>query len=306
MRIAIIGAGGVGGYFGGRLAQAGNEVTLVARGLHGETIKKNGLVIESPKGNATITNVHIVSSISELRNPELILLGVKAWQVKSVAKDIKSVLGESTVIIPLQNGVLAAQELISEIPLHHVFGGLCNIFSKIKEPGVIQHMSAEPTITFGELDNAISERSVNIQHVFNDAGINNKLSSYIQGDTWKKFLLICLGGLGALTRADYGVLLATPELRNMLVIMLQEMYDLALAEGIQLNKSIVDKTMQVMDNFAPDSNSSMARDIWSGNPSELEYQNGTVVKLAHKHNLQVPTNFFIYHTLLPTENKARV
>jgi 2-dehydropantoate 2-reductase len=305
MKIAVIGAGGVGGYFGGRLAQAGNEVTFVARGEHGEAIKSKGLQVHSSKGDFYAKSVNVVAAVNELSNCDLILLGVKAWQVKGVAKELRSVIQSDTIVIPLQNGVMAAREILEELPEKNVMGGLCNIFSKIKSPGIIEHMSAEPTIVFGELDNSLSERAQKLQTIFNQAGITNKLSDYIQGDIWKKFILICLGGLGALTRANYGVLCTMPELREMLVQMLDEMYTVAIKEGIRLPESVKERTMAAMDKFSPSANSSMARDIWAGRPSELEYQNGSVVNLAKKHGISVPVNHFIYHTLLPQELQAR-
>jgi 2-dehydropantoate 2-reductase len=305
MEIAIIGTGGVGGYFGARLAQAGNNVTFVARGAHGEAIKTNGLQLLSPKGDYLVENAKAVDSPLKLDNPDLVLIGVKAWQVKEVALQLKEVISEDTVVISLQNGVMAAKELSEVLPQKNVMGGLCNIFSKIKEPGVIEHMSAEPHIIFGELDHSITERAEKIRDTFNKAKIKNKLSEYIQGDTWKKFMLICLGGLGALTRANYGVLCQTPELKNMMVKMLYEMYAVSQKEGIHLPESIKEKTLALTMSFAPSANSSMARDIWAGRPSELEYQNGSVVHLAEKHGIEVPVNYFIYHTLLPQEKKAR-
>lgn len=305
MNIAIIGAGGVGGYFGARLAQAGNKVTFVARGEHGDMIAKNGLQLISPKGDYCVQDALVVDSPLKVKDAELILLGVKAWQVKEVASQLKKVITKQTIVIPLQNGVMAASELLEELSADQVMGGLCNIFSKIKQPGVIEHMSAEPHIIFGELNHSISERALRIQQTFDDAGIKNKLSDNIQADTWKKFMLICLGGLGALTRANYGLLCQTPELKGMMVRMLEEIYAVAQAEGIELPDQIKEKTLAATLKFAPSANSSMARDIWAGRPSELEYQNGSVCKLAQKHMIDVPVNYFIYHTLLPLEKEAR-
>lgn len=305
MNIAIIGTGGVGGYFGARLAQAGNKVSFVARGEHKKAIAANGLRLLSPKGNFVLKDAQVVSSISELKDIELVLLGVKAWQVKDVAAQLKKVISENTMVIPLQNGVMAASELLDALPKHNVLGGLCNIFSKIKEPGVIEHMSSEPHIIFGELNHTHSQRAEKIQSLFNDSGIENKRSDYIQGEIWKKFMLICLGGLGALTRANYGVLCQSPELSEMMRKMLHEMYALARAEGINLPETIIEKTLEKTMHFAPSANSSMARDIWAGRPSELEYQNGSVVKLASKHGIEVPISHFIYYTLLPQEQEAR-
>lgn len=305
MNIAIIGAGGVGGYFGARLAQAGNKVTFVARGEHGKVMSDKGLQLLSPKGDYLVKDAHVVDSISKLTDIELVLLGVKAWQVKYMAIELKEIVSENTVVIPLQNGVMAAEELQQTLPKHNVMGGLCNIFSKIKEPGVIEHMSAEPHIIFGELDNTVSERAQKIRELFNNAHIKNKLSEYVQGDTWKKFMLICLGGLGALTRANYGVLCETPTLTDMMKKMLDEMFRVSQAEGITLPETVKEKTLSLTMSFASSANSSMARDIWAGRPSELEYQNGSVVKLAQKHDIDVPVNHFIYNCLLPQEKEAR-
>ena len=163
MNIAIIGAGGVGGYFGGRLAQAGNNVTFVARGQHAKCMIDNGLQILSPNGDYLIKDAQVVDSPLKLSHPELVLIGVKAWQVKEIAQQLNHVISEDTVIIPFQNGVMAVKELLDELPEKNVMGGLCSIFSKIKEPGVIEHMSADPTLVFGELDNTISDRAKKIQ-----------------------------------------------------------------------------------------------------------------------------------------------
>ncbi|WP_430933055.1 2-dehydropantoate 2-reductase [Saccharicrinis sp. 156] len=305
MNIAIIGAGGVGGYFGARLAQAGNKVTFVARGKHGKTMGGKGLQLLSPNGDYLVEHAHVVDTPLKLHTPKLVLIGTKAWQVKEVAEQLKEVISDDTVVIPLQNGVMAAKELSESLPTQNVMAGLCNIFSKIKEPGVIEHMSAEPYLIFGELDNSLSDRARLIKKVFDAAGIKNKLSEYIQGDTWKKFLLICLGGLGALTRANYGVLCNTPELKGLMEKMIDEMYAVAIAEGIKLPEEVKEKTLKATMSFAPTANSSMARDIWAGRPSELDYQNGSVVKLAQKHGIDVPVNYMIYHCLLPQEKEAR-
>ncbi len=305
MNIAILGTGGVGGYFGIRLAQAGHQVTFLARGKHKQAIEEKGLQLISPKGDYTVENTMVVDCISDIKEPELVLIGVKAWQVKDVAQELKEVISEKTIVIPLQNGVMAAKELLEELPGINVMGGLCNIFSKIKEPGVIEHMSSEPYLIFGEMDNTISERAKEVNELLTAAGIKNKLSNYIQGDTWKKFMLICLGGLGALTRANYGVLCDIPELLKMMEQMTDEIYNVAIAEGVELNESVKEKTLKATLSFAPSANSSMARDIWAGRPSELDYQNGSVVKLAKKHGVEVPVNYMIYHSLLPQEREAR-
>ncbi len=305
MNIAIIGSGGVGGYFGGRLAKDGNNVTFVARGKHAAAMQKNGLIVKSAKGDFTVENPNVVTQIKDIKEPDLILVAVKAWQVAGVAKELKNVVQKETAVIPLQNGVMSCDELLAELEPQNVIGGLCRIFSKIESPGVINHMSLEPTIVFGELNDDVTGRLVRISQVFTSAGINHKLSDNVRAEIWKKFMMICLGGLGALTRSNFGVLTTTPALREMLIKMLDEMYEVSQKENVKLLSTIKQKILKATDNFNPESNSSMARDIWNGLPSELEYQNGTVVKLAEKHNIKVPISYFVYHCLLPQEKKAR-
>lgn len=153
MKIAIIGTGGVGGYFGGRLACAGNDVTFIARGEHADAIRKNGLIVKSINGDFVVKPAKVSSNIGEVEAPDLIILGIKAWQVKEVAREIKAIIGANTTVLPLQNGVMSPGELKDILGEKHVIAGLCRIFSKIEAPGVINHYGVDPEIVFGELNN---------------------------------------------------------------------------------------------------------------------------------------------------------
>jgi 2-dehydropantoate 2-reductase len=305
MKIAIIGTGGVGGYFGGRLAKAGNDVTFLARGKHLEAMMSHGLIVQSIKENFTIQPVQATDSISSIGKVDLVLLCVKSWLVKDMAKELMPLLKEDTVVLPLQNGVMAAEELQSVIPAHHVLGGLCRIISKIEAPGVIRHFGVDPTVVFAELNNGKSERVVKLQKVFEQAGFNAPISHDIQADIWKKFIQICISGLLGVTRVPYGGIREVEETREMMIALFQEVYDLSQKLGINIAPDFVDKTVGVIDSFDYNASASLARDIWEGRPSELEYQNGTVVRLAEKYGLEVPVNKFIYSALLPQERKAR-
>jgi len=305
MKIAVIGSGGVGGYFGAKLAKSENDVTFLTRGRHLEAMQQHGLTVKSIKGDFKVDDVNATDSITAIGKVDLILLGVKAWQVKDIAGELLPLIKNDTMILPLQNGVIAAEELQSVLNPSLVVGGSCRIICKIEAPGVINHFGMEPTIVLGELDKSNSIRTELLNKMFIQAGINTKLSNDIQADIWRKFIHICVSGLMAVTRATYGQLREVKETRQLMLGLFTEVYQLSQKAGIAIESDFVDKTIAVMDGFSYDATTSLARDIWEEKPSELEYQNGTVVRLADKYKLNVPINKFVYDCLLPQEIKAR-
>jgi len=305
MKIAIIGTGGVGGYFGGKLAQNGNEVTFLARGEHLNAIREKGLKVKSILGDFVINPARATDKINEIGIVDVVILGVKAWQVKDVAQELKTIINDNTVVIPLQNGVLATEELSAEINPRNVIGGLCKIISRIESPGVIDHFGIEPTIVLGELNGEVSKRIKTINEIFNDSGINSKISEDFSSELWKKFIAICVSGLLAVSRSTYGVVRELKETRGLMKAVLSEIYSVSQKAGINLEHNIVEKTMDFIDTYPYDSTSSLTRDVWDGKPSEIDYQNGTVVKLGKKYNVETPVNEFIYNCILPMELKAR-
>ena len=153
MKIAVIGTGGIGGYFGGRIANAGYDVTFVARGEHLKAIRKNGLIVNSIEGDFKINPVKITDNLHDLKESDLVILGVKAWQVKETSNVLKNVLHENATVLPLQNGISSYDEASSELGKERVLCGLCRIISMIEAPGIIKHFAIEPTIVFGEKNN---------------------------------------------------------------------------------------------------------------------------------------------------------
>ncbi len=304
-KIAIIGSGGVGGYFGARLAHAGYNVHFLARGQHLQAMKENGLILKSVEGDCHIQNVNASDNIDQLGQCDLIILGLKSWQISPLAPQLKPLLKTDSVILPLQNGIMAASELSDVLGPEPVLGGLCRIFSKIDAPGIIDHFAYSPTISFGELDRSLSARTQKIKQIFDNANIKSFISDDITAELWRKFLFICSSGLLAVTRSDYGPVRSIPQTRLMLETLFTEIYTLAITAGVNLEDDIVAKNMAAVDKFPPDTNCSLTRDILDGKPSELDYQNGTVVKLAQKFKLDLPVNTFIYHSLLPQELQAR-
>lgn len=305
MKIGIIGSGGVGGYFGAKLAKAGFDVTFLASGEHLKAMLNNGLIVKSILGDFKVANFKVTNTISEMNKQDLIIICVKAWQVKEVRNELNNILHSDSLILPLQNGVLAATELSEVIDKKHVSGGLCRIISKIDSPGVINHFGITPTIAFGELDNLITERVQKVLKIFNSAEIESKISEDIEAELWKKLIAICVSGLLAVTRTTYGELRELKETRQLMIGLLTEIYMLSQKIGIKIESDFVEKTVSFIDTFPYSSTSSLTRNVWEGKPSEIEYQNGTVVRLGEKYGFETPINKFVYNCILPMELRAR-
>lgn len=305
MNIVVIGAGAVGGYFGGKLAKAGFNVTFIARGKTLEAIETKGLQIKSIYGDFVV-HPKVSDNIKTIKNPNLIILGVKSWQIEDIAKQIKPILTDKTMVLPLQNGADNADRLLSILNKENVLAGLCKIVSKIETPGVINHFAYEPEIVFGEYDNNKTERVKNIKTIFDKAGFSNFIAEDIHLDIWKKFLFIAtISGIGALTRSVFGVMRDDDDIRQIMYQTANEIVAIANAKGINLNNSDVEMVLKVVDNLDYNTTASMQRDIMEGRPSELENFNGYVVKMGKELHITTPANSFTYHCLLPMEKKVR-
>ncbi len=305
MNIVVIGVGGVGGYFGGKLSQAGCDVTFVARGKTFEAIKTNGLQVKSILGNFHVFP-KVINNISKIKNPDLIILGVKSWQIQEVAKSMKSIITSNTMVLPLQNGADNADRLLSILPKENVLAGLCKIVSKIEGPGIINHFAFEPEIVFGEYNNDKTERVLALQSIFNNAGFKTSISEDIHLDIWKKFLFITtISGVGAITRSVFGVMRADENIRQIMYQTASEIVAVANAKGVKLSNHHIEMVLKVVDNLAYDTTASMQRDIMEGRPSELENFNGYIVKQGRTHHIATPVNTFTYHCLLAQEKVAR-
>lgn len=305
MNIVVIGAGGVGGYFGGKLAKSGYDITFIARGKHLEAIKNKGLQVKSILGDFTVYP-KVTDNINDIKNPDLIILGVKSWQIMGIAEQLKAVISSKTMVLPLQNGTDNADKLRSVLPEEHVLAGLCKIVSKVESPGVINHFTFEPEIVFGEYDNRKTERVQKIKSVFDKARFKNTLSEDIHFDIWKKFLFIgSISGIGALTRAVFGVMRESPEVRKIIFDTAKEIVAIANVKGVGLTLQDVEMTINVIDSLDFNTTASMQRDIMEGKPSELQNFNGYIVAQGKELGIETPTNAFIYHCLMPQEVKAR-
>jgi 2-dehydropantoate 2-reductase len=306
MRIAIFGTGGVGGYFGGRLAQAGEDVTFIARGEHLQAILKHGLRVDSVKGDFVVQPAQATDDPAQVGEVDVVIVGVKAWQVPEVAQAMRPLIGPETLVVPLQNGVEAPAQLAEALGPEHVLGGLAKIFSFVVEPGLIRHIGGPASVTFGELDNRQSERTERLCAAFNRAGVIAEIHPDIHVALWEKFLFVVpFGGVGAVTRAPIGILRSLPETRQMLEQGMREISNIAHENKIPLAEDVVAKAMAFIDDQPPGGTSSMQRDIIDGRPSELEAWTGAVVRLGQQVGVTTPLHIFLYHSLLPLELRAR-
>lgn len=306
MKILIYGTGGVGGYFGARLEQAGNNVTFIARGNHLKVMQQKGLRLISPKGNHTVSPIHIQKYRPDLGNFDLIIIAVKTWQLKEVTKNILPFLNDQTMVLPLLNGINNSAILKAIIPHKHIIDGLCKIVSKITNLGEITHLSYEPTIVFGELNNKKTTRILHLESVLNNANIKAVLANNIASEIWTKFLFICtISGIGALTRAPIGAMRSQTETRAIMMETAEEVLAIAKAKNIYLTNNILEKQFAIIDKQPYDTTSSMQRDMMAGKPSELYNRNGIIVTLGKELGISTPINSFIYYSLLLQEEKAR-
>lgn len=307
MRFAIMGSGGVGGYFGARLAEAGEDVVFIARGDHLAAMRNDGLRVTSIKGDVTISPVRATDDPAEAGVVDAVIVAVKAWQLREAASAIRPLLGPETIVLPLENGVEAADTLVEVFGEGPVIDGLCSIVAWREEPGHIHHAGVDPVVRFAERDNRPSARIARLEAAFAGArGLTVDIPDDIRAAVWSKFLFICaMSGIGSVTRAPIGVTRRLPETRAVIEQLLGEIDAVARARGVALPDDAVDRTMKFIDALPAESTASMQRDIMAARPSELESQNGAVARLGREAGVATPVNTLIHAALLPQERHAR-
>jgi 2-dehydropantoate 2-reductase len=307
LRIVVFGAGAVGGYFGGRLAEVGEDVRFIARGRHLAAIRDGGLRVSSIEGDFLIQPAAVTGEPAAAGPADVVLVAVKAWQVPEAAESIRPLMGQDTFVVPLENGIEAPEQLADALGAARVLGGLCRILAHVEEPGHIRHVGAAPYIAFGELNRAASSRVEALREAFGRTrGLTVEVPPDIRVAMWSKFVFIAaLSGVGALTRAPIGVIRSHPESRRLLQQSLEEIHGLTLRAGIPVPADLVATTLAFIDTMPADGLASMQRDMMQGRPSELDAQVGAVVRWAERLGLDVPLHRTIYAALLPQERKAR-
>ncbi|MGA7264206.1 MAG: 2-dehydropantoate 2-reductase [Stellaceae bacterium] len=300
MRIAVIGTGGIGGPYGAALAQAGADVTFVARGTHLAAIRANGLHIEGDRGETHIRPAPATDNIAEIGAVDVVLCCVKLWDLEVVAEQIRAIVGPQTAVISLQNGIDAAQRLTSILGNEAVMGGMAFVTGTIIAPGVIRQTGAYQRMTFGELDGRVSDRGKRLRDLCEAGGFEGVLSPDIVVPIWEKFvMLVPLSGVNALTRLPLGKWRDDPDLLALYEAALRETVSVGLAEGIRLPPNSVDKTFAQMRSMPPHHTTSMGNDLIRGNRLELPWFAGKVAELGRRHGIKTPANGFIYAALKP-------
>jgi 2-dehydropantoate 2-reductase len=306
MRVAVVGVGGVGGYFGGKLARGGIDTVFIARGATLDALRKRGLRVDSIAGDFAVEHVTATDDPASIGPVDAILFAVKAWQIPEAAEKAKPMVGDNTVAVPLENGMEAPDQLARVFGPQHVLGGLCAIVSYAVEPGHVRHAAFDPFIMFGELDNRRSARVEALRLAFEGAGVHAEVPPDIHRSMWSKFLFISpMSAIGALTRVPIGAWRTIPETREIAVLALREMVAVATARGVSLGDDAVQRTLERYDALAAESTSSLQRDIVKGKPSELDAQVGAVVRMGRHGDVPTPVCDALYSLLLPQERRAR-
>jgi 2-dehydropantoate 2-reductase len=306
MRIAIIGAGGVGGYFGGRLARAGDDVAFIARGEHLRAMREEGLRVRSVAGDFTVHPVRATDDPAEVGPVDAVLVATKTWQVEEACRTAAPLLGPETVVVTLQNGVEAPAQAARIVGRERVLPGVARIFSRVAEPGLVVHAGGPASVTFGELDGPPTPRVLRLRDALAAAGVAVETPDDVLADLWAKFLFVVpMGGVGALARAPVGVLRGMPETRRLLEEAMGEILAVARARGIRLPDDVVARTMGFVDGQPAEGTTSLQRDVAAGRPSELEAWCGAVVRLGAESGVPTPLHRVMYHALLPLERRAR-
>jgi len=300
MKIAIFGVGGVGGYLGGLLAQAGHEVVLIARGGHLEAIRDRGLQIKSVHGDFILPSVQATDEPERVGIVDYVIVAVKHYQLKEAGIGLQPLVGPETTVVPLQNGIDAHDILISILGVESVVGGVTSIVSMIEAPGVIRQASQTRSVYVGELDKTKSERCQWLVDAWVGCGVQAVQPEDIIIPMWTKYLFIAsYGGVSSLAQVPAGELLACPESRVLLEHAMQEIETLAQAKGIRLAPDVVSTTMVMLEHFEPTTTSSIQRDVAAGRPFELEAFSGTVVRLGRERGVPTPVHEMIYGLLKP-------
>jgi 2-dehydropantoate 2-reductase len=306
MRIAIFGAGGAGGYFGARLAKAGEDVVWIARGAHLEALRTRGLRVESIDGDFQLGPLPASDDPSVFGSVDAILFGVKVWQVPEAAAALRPLLGADTFVVPLQNGVEAAGEIGAVLGPERAVAGIAKIFCFLVGPGHLRRPGGPAAITFGELDNRRTDRLERLRAALQRAGLGAEIPADINVALWEKFLFVASGGgLGAVTRAPIGIVRSVPETRALLVAAMEEIRNVGRARGVRLSDDVVERTMAFVDTLPIAGTASLQRDLAAGRRSELDWWSGSVVRLGAEAGVATPIHSFIYRSLLPTELRAR-
>jgi 2-dehydropantoate 2-reductase len=300
MRIAVVGAGGVGGGFGAALAKAGADVTFIARGAHLAAMQNQGLRVQGGRGEIHLVPTRATDDPAAVGKVDIVLFCVKLWDVESAGQHVKPLIGPGTAVIPLQNGVDAAERLVPILGHHAVMGGVAQISASIVGPGLILQVGAFMRMIFGELDGKRSKRGEDFLGLCLKAGFDATLSEQILTELWMKFILLATNaGIMSLARQPIGRLRDDPDMREIFVAAYQEAFDVGRARGVALPADAVERILGLTGHFPPAMKASMALDLDRGNRLEVPWLSGKVAELGRQLGVPTPTHSMIYAMLKP-------
>ncbi len=300
MRIAVVGAGGVGGGFGAALAHAGADVTFIARGAHLAAMQKDGLRIVSPRGNTHLKPTQATDDPKSVGPVDYVLFCVKLWDVESAGTHIKPMVGPDTAVIPLQNGVDAPERLIPILGERAVMGGVAQISASITAPGVITQIGTFMRLVFGELGGATSPRGQAFYEMCKKAGFDATHSDQILTDLWMKFILLATNAsVMALARQPIGKLRDDPDMKPQFIAAYNEVIEVGRAKGVKLPANALDTMLAFNTNAPATMKPSMALDLERGNRIELPWLGGKVVELGRQFGVPTPSHALMYAALKP-------
>jgi 2-dehydropantoate 2-reductase len=307
MRIAVVGAGGTGGYFGGLLARAGQDVTFIARGAQLEALRTRGLTLESKLAGTFTVPVRATDAPSEIGPVDLILFCVKTYDTDAAAESILPLIRPDTMLLSLQNGVDNEERIARAAGHTSGIGAVAYVVSAIKAPGVVAQTAGPGKIILGELSGGASARTEQLHDVLQRAGITAEVPPDIRVVLWQKFLFICaFSGVTAVTRLPIGTILADPVTHNLFQGTSEEVEAVARAGGIDLPADCVEQAMTQAAAVEPWGSSSLYHDLAGGRRLELESLNGEVVRRGRERGIETPLNFAIYAALRPYVDGAPV
>jgi 2-dehydropantoate 2-reductase len=303
MRVAVIGAGGVGGAFGAAMAKAGADVTFVARGAHLAAMRSKGLRIEGGRGETILSPAQATDDPGSIGPVDFVMFCVKLWDVESAGEAIRPLVGPSTAVIPFQNGIDAPERLVPILGRQAVMGGVAQISATIAEPGVIRQTGTFMRLIFGELDGGLSARGDAFLALCQKAGFDATNSPRIQTDLWQKFILLATNaGFTAATRSSIGKLREDPDTMILLAQAMAEVAAVGRARGVSLPDDVVEKTMAGIAGMPAPMMASMAHDLIRGNRIELPWLSGKVVALGKEFSVPTPVHAVLNAVLRPFVN----
>ena len=298
MKIAVMGTGGVGGYFGGRLAASGQDVTFIARGDHLRAIRELGLLVRSHRGDFRVAPAQATDDPAAVGPVDAVMFCVKVWDTEAAAELVRPMVARDTGIVSFQNGVDNEERLAAILGPEHVLGGVAYVMSGVAEPGVIQQSGPMAKLVFGELHGIVTPRAEALLAACHGAGIEAELTAEVHRALWTKFLFLCaLSGMTTLARSPIGPILQDPDTRQMFIDCMREVEAVARARGIDLPPDILEEQTAFADSRPPEFTSSMYLDLERGNRMELEWLSGAVVRLGRELGVPTPVNQLIYAAL---------